>query len=134
MKRLLKRIVGFLVVALAVMMAGFVASDPASARGGRGGGRGGRGGRGGGRGGRTGGRFGGRGRGSGTGGVTDRRQVAQDLEDRRLQEEKEERIRESRRIGAEEAYDEMQERVLDGEREAMSEDRRLEWRPRANPA
>jgi hypothetical protein len=120
------------------MLAGSTSTAEARGRGGggRGGGGGGRGGGGRGGGGRGGGRgFGGGGRGGGgrSSGMTDRKDVVKDLEERRLQMEKEERITEARALGAETAYDEMQLRILDEEREKAAAKRRVEWRGRANP-
>ena len=59
--------------------------------------------------------------------------MAKDLEQRRLQEEKEERITEARRAGAESAYDELQKMLQDRDREKAAKQRRQEWRGRANP-
>ncbi|MEN8149840.1 MAG: hypothetical protein ABFS86_08460 [Planctomycetota bacterium] len=91
--------------------------------------RGGRGGRGGGRGG--GGR-GGRGRG-GSGGNQSRKEVVKDLEERRAAEEREARIEAARRLGAQSAFDEMQDKILDAEREEAAAKRRQDWRGLANP-
>jgi len=96
-------------------------------RGGGGGGRGG-GGRGGGRGGR-----GGRGGSGNTEGRRTRSEVLKDLEERRIQEEREARIADARMIGATGAFDSLHERLLKEEREKAAAERRRDWRGRANP-
>ena len=123
----MKSLIRFVLVVMAALLTVATLSSDAGARGGRGGG--GRGGRrlGGGRGG-----FGGRGGGR-SGDTASRKDVILDLEQRRLQEEKEARIAEARRLGAETAYDMMQETALDEDREDTSRSRRREWRSRANP-
>ena len=65
--------------------------------------------------------------------MENRKDVVKDLEERRLQMEKEERITEARAEGAEKALDEMQQAILDRERERAAKERRIEWRGRANP-
>jgi hypothetical protein len=101
-------------------------------KGGGGKGGGGYGGKGGGYGGKGG--FGkGFGKGGRSDGMTDRSDVAKDLEERRNQEEKEARITEARQSGAETAFDEMQQGVLEKEREKVAAERRADWRKLANP-
>ena len=65
--------------------------------------------------------------------MEDRKDVVKDLEERRLQLEKEERITEARADGAEAALDAMQQSILDKERNQAAKERRVEWRSRANP-
>jgi len=129
-----------LIVLVATVTTVGVVSNQAGARGrgGRGGGGRGGGGRGGGgRGGRGGGGRGGIGGGRGGGGrsagMEDRKDVVKDLEERRLQMEKEQRITEARAVGAEAALDARQQRILEAERERAAAERRIEWRGRANP-
>jgi hypothetical protein len=123
-----------LIVLVATVTTVGVVSQEASGRGGggRGGGGGGKGGGGRGGGGRGGGK-GGRGGGGRSSGMEDRKDVVKDMEERRLQSEKEDRIIEARAAGAEAALDEMQQGILDRERSQAAKERRVDWRSRANP-
>ena len=123
---------------VAVTFVGAVWLEEAMARGGWGGGGRGGGGGGGGRGGwgrgpSLGGGRGGGGFGKRADGITDRGDVAKDLEERRAQDEKEARITEARKSGAETAFDDMQNGILVKEREKAAADRRDDWRKLANP-
>lgn len=122
MRRFLRCLTLLTIAALAVA---FVLDHPVYARGG--GGRGG-GGRGGGRGG-----WGGRGGRGGGSPAVDRGTAAKDVEARVFAEEKEDRITEARAAGAENAYEEMMDRILLEDRERANQDRRRDWRSRANP-
>ena len=134
----MKRLIRVLAVSLFVLLSSVFMMRELDARGGRGGGRGGggggRGGGGGGRGGGRGGRGGGRGKGGGgSGGEQSRKDVTKDLEERRAAEERESRIADARRIGATSAFDDLQKKILDAEREKVAAERRRDWRGRANP-
>ena len=60
-------------------------------------------------------------------------EVAKDLEERLLQEDREARILDARRVGAQSAYDAAMWKILTEEREKAAAERRRDWRGLANP-
>ena len=66
-------------------------------------------------------------------GLTDPREAAKDLEQRRMQQEKEKRIGEARDSGAVFTYDEHNRLLFGKSREEVSTRRRLQWRGLATP-
>ncbi|MCU0725857.1 MAG: hypothetical protein MUE73_08735 [Planctomycetes bacterium] len=65
--------------------------------------------------------------------IRDPKEAAKDLEQRRMQQEKEKRIGDARKAGAAETYDAHHRALFRRNREDAAARRRLEWRAAANP-
>jgi hypothetical protein len=65
--------------------------------------------------------------------IQDPKEAARDLEQRRMQQEKEERIGDARKAGAAETYDAHNRNLFRRQREDAATRRRLEWRGAASP-